>query len=775
MPEVLVALTARQREIARLIASGKSTREIAETLSVSPRTVDTHVQAIFEKLDIHTRVELTALVIRSAGSAPRPSTARAASASLIGREDDVAKIADLLSAHRAVTIVGTGGVGKTQIALRILESARAAFADETWFLDLGALPSGAYVAGAIAQLLGFSLSEGDALGSIARQLKGRRALFVFDNCEHVLESVGRIVSRIITTCEGISILATSREALRVSVERSYRLDPLPLPFAVDLFVERARARDVRFAMNDATNRAIQEICRRLDGVPLALELAAARTDRFTPAELLARIEDHVEVLRSTSDDAPSRHRNMQALIDWSYESLTDAERALLRALSIFIGSFSLEGALAVGGSGDVDENDVVQRLASLIDKSLVMVDRAGDAMRYRLLESTRVFAWQKVIEAGESDAIAARHVRFLGDRFAALNRRGEGFVPTEFYAALTADLGDVRAALDDAYARADYEAGAALLGAISNSWTALGLDREGIDRMVSYADALSGRLAVYALLPGLVALLFKNSRVSEATQRAQDALRGARDLGDPQAIATSLQLVASTVQPRDVIEELMAQSDRIGYRTPQMEIWYCVRRAWLDTTAREFDRADARLRELMVRATRVGDRAFVVNLWMRRSVNEYFRGDLAAAVSYAREAERVARTFGKVTALAYQLYVLANFLCLANDAAAARPAIAEALEIAASVDPHSDEIAVYVEGAAFVRALEGDVARAALLTGFARAVYARTGAVLSGVRADLRARVEELLLNAIGDSALAEMRARGVTLSAPETIELALA
>jgi predicted ATPase/DNA-binding CsgD family transcriptional regulator len=775
LPEVLVALTARQREIARLIASGKSTREIAETLSLSPRTVDTHVQAIFGKLAIHTRVELTALVIRSAGSGPRPSTAHAASASLIGREDDVAKIADLLAAHRAVTIVGTGGVGKTQTALRILESARASFADETWFFDLGALPSGAYVAGAIAQLLGFSLSEGDALGSIVRQLKSRRALFVFDNCEHVLESVGEIVSQIITTCEGISILATSREALRVSVERSYRLAPLPLPFAVDLFVERARAPDVRFAMTDATNRAIQEICRRLDGIALAIELAAARTDRFTPAELLARIDDHVEVLRSTSDDAPSRHRNMQALIDWSYATLTDAERALLRALGIFVGPFSLEGALAVGGLEGVDENDLVQRLASLIDKSLVMVDRAGGGMRYRLLESTRVYARQKVVEVGEYDAIAARHVRFLGDRFAALMLRGDGFTPAESYAALAADLGDVRAALDDAYARGDYESGAALLGAIATSWTALGLDREGIDRLAAYADALSGRLAAYALLPPLVALLFKNSRVAEATQRAQDALRGARDLGDPQAIATSLQLVASTVQPRDVIEALLAQSDRVGHRTPDMEIWYAVRRAWLDTTAREFDRADARLRELMARATRVGDRAFVVNLWMRRSVNEYFRGDLAAAVSYAREAEQVARTFGKVTALAYQLYVLANFLCLAGDAAAARPAITEALEIAASIDPHSNEIAVYAEGAAFVSALEGDVARAAHLSGFARAVYARTGAVLSGVRADLRARVEELLLDAIGESALAEMRARGGALRAPDAIELALA
>jgi len=365
-------------------------------------------------------------------------------------------------------------------------------------------------------------------------------------------------------------------------------------------------------------------------------------------------------------------------------------------------------------------------------------------------------------------------VRYLGDRFVALRERGNGFHTAEFYAAFASELADVRAALDDAFARDDCEAGAVLLGAIGSCWTSLGLDREGIERNETYAEALSGRLPIYAILPGLIALLFKNSRVREAVERAEDALRIARKLGDPDAIATSLQLVASTVQPKESIERLLLESDEIGHRTAEMDVWYGVRRAWLETWTQQFDRADRRLRDLLGSAMHAGDRAFIVNINMRLSVNEYFRGDLAAAVAYACEAENAARSFGNVSALAYQLYVKSNFLCLAGDVASADAAIGEAIEIAASIDPNSHDIAVFIEGAAFVRALDGGAARAALLSGYARAVYARTGVVNAGVRADLRARVEDVLVRELTEDELHAVRRRGALLCAREAIDLAL-
>jgi len=792
LPGVNGTLSARQAEIAGLVASGKSTREIAESLSLSSRTVETHVQAVFEKLGVRSRVELNALLIRNAAVERRPVHTRGTLASLVGRGGDVRAIVELLLKHRVVTVVAAGGVGKTQASLRVVEAVRDSFADGAFILELASLSSGEYVPAAIAQLFGISLSGSDVTGSLVRQLATKRALIVFDNCDHLLDDVGALASQIVKTCNAISILATSREALRISAERTYRLGTLRVPSdasvtaslrateiadypAIELFVERARAVDDRFVVSDATMPAIGEICRRLDGVPLAIELAAVRMNTFAPAQILARIDDRLELLRSSARDAPSRHQSMLALIDWSYDTLADGERVLLRRLSIFVGSFGLEGALAIGTRDDTSENDVVESLASLIDKSLVMVDREGDTLRYRFFESTRVYARRKLLQAAEHDETSARLVRHLADRFTSLRERAGGWHPADFYAAFAAALGDIRASLDEAYARGDYEPGGKLLAAIGYYWFFLGLDREGLARNEAYIAALSQHPLRFAMMPGFVDLSFKNGFFRVASERAQSALRDARDWGDPRAITIGLNMVAATEQRVDVVRALLADIEAVDDRSAELDIWYGLRKAWVDMRSQRCEQANARLRGLYAQCLAVGDAAISSNILLRLAQNEYNRGDLAAAVSFSLRAADTIRSLGSGKILANTLHALSCYLCAVEDLPAAGAAVREALTIVASIDPQSGAVSLYVEGVSFVRVFEGDNARGAMLSAFARAAFSHVGELSAGVLGELRSRVDDLLLERLGEAELRALRSRGEQLTARDAIELALA
>ena len=266
---------------------------------------------------------------------------------------------------------------------------------------------------------------------------------------------------------------------------------LAVPAATSLFAERARAVDNRFALTDENAPIVADICRRLDGIPLAIELAAARVKVLSPKQLRDRLDERFRVLTGGDRSALPRHQTMRALIDWSYDLLDERERALFRRLGIFVNGFTLEGAVAVGSGDDLDELDVFDVLASLVDKSLVLAEPQGDALRYRLLESTRAYALEKLDDAGERDLIAGRHLRYLRDRFAELWERCERTARgADLDAALQTELEDVRSALDGALARSEVIDGAELLANIHGSWQAIGLEAEGMARCEAYLAAL---------------------------------------------------------------------------------------------------------------------------------------------------------------------------------------------------------------------------------------------------------------------------------------------
>lgn len=329
--------------------------------------------------------------------------------SFIGRETEMAELKALLNAQRLVTVTGSGGVGKTRIATEVARQFLGDVWNEAWFVDLAPVERGDHVAGAIAAGLGIAVATtDDPLPSLAAQLRRRECLLIVDNCEHVVDAAAAAASAILRGCPGITILATSRERLAIEGEHVYRLPSLSPAKALDLFEERANASDVRLTFTPDGREIGAQICRQLEGIPLAIELAATRVPALGLDVLNARLRDYVVI--SGGRDLPQRQQTIYATIAWSYDLLRNSEQKLLRRLSIFRGTMTLEAAESVCATDALVPEDVAALMTQLADKSLVEVQiDAAHRRRYRLLDSVRTFAAEKLAEAGESGSIARAH------------------------------------------------------------------------------------------------------------------------------------------------------------------------------------------------------------------------------------------------------------------------------------------------------------------------------------------------------------------------------
>ncbi len=341
--------------------------------------------------------------------------------SLIGRGPDVTRVADLISRHRLVAVVGPGGVGKTRLAQRVGGNLAPGFADGVWFVDLAAIDREDDVAGAVLSATRIPDRPGVApLDTVADELSGRRLLILLDNCEHVIRSAAEVAGRLLKDCLGVRLLATSREPLAIPGERVARLGPLATtaknsqsPAAVELFLDRAATHGVSWEEPESVLGVIQRICERLDGIPLAIELAAARVRAISPAELLARLDDRLRLLaRPTSVSARARQDTLEAAIDWSYGLLSPEEQATLRRLAVFHGGFTLAAAGAACADIGV-ELDTLDRVTGLVDRSVITMERRQDGDRYRLLESIALFAGQRLQEHREVHEVRDRHAHFF--------------------------------------------------------------------------------------------------------------------------------------------------------------------------------------------------------------------------------------------------------------------------------------------------------------------------------------------------------------------------
>jgi predicted ATPase/DNA-binding winged helix-turn-helix (wHTH) protein len=412
---------------------------------------------------------------------------------LIGRERDVAEIEALLSECRLVTLVGTAGVGKTSLSLQVGADLLARFPDGAWFVELAPLDRAELVGEAIATVFRLPVhGERSPSDAVAAYLRSRRVLLILDNCEHVIAAAAKLADALLKTCPGVFLFATSREALSAAGEHAYPVPLLDVPprltsltaaqamehSSVRLFVERAASALGRFSLSDETAPIVAEICHRLDGIPLAIELAAPRLKLLRPKELLARLDDQLRLLTAGNRMAVPRQRTLRAAIEWSYALLSEAEQAMLLRLGVFPGSFTLEATAAVASGTPVEESDVLDVIAGLVNKSLVVSLAGVGENRYRLLESTRAFALEKL--AGDHYAALARR---LCEHMTIVFERAYRIWPTtprtDWRDAYEPDLDNVRVALGWSLGPdGEPTLGVALVSYADLLWRALSLVQE---------------------------------------------------------------------------------------------------------------------------------------------------------------------------------------------------------------------------------------------------------------------------------------------------------
>jgi predicted ATPase/DNA-binding winged helix-turn-helix (wHTH) protein len=407
---------------------------------------------------------------------------------LVGRDAVVAKLLDRLSAYRLLTISGPSGIGKTSVALAMAEKVIGAYKDGVWVVDFAQLSDPGLVCSAVAGVVGIDLGPGPTAPRLAAALRGLEMLLVLDNCMHVVDAAAALVAAILRAAPRVRILATSREPLRTEGERIFRLGPLETPPpsqqigaaealrypAVQLFVELATASMDEFRLTDDDAPLVAEICRKLDGRPLSIELAAARVGVLGIAGLDAQLQDRLRVLTGGRRTALPRHQNMRAALDWSYDLLGPSEQTVFRRLAVFVGGFALTAAASVASDEDHPGEEIVRLVLELATKSLVVADMDCPGPRFRLLQSTRAYASERAKESGEFAPFARRHAAFYLEL---LEAAAGGLADSdEKFIQMKHDVANVRAALEWAFGRdGDPSLAARLAAASAELWFGLSL------------------------------------------------------------------------------------------------------------------------------------------------------------------------------------------------------------------------------------------------------------------------------------------------------------
>jgi predicted ATPase len=389
-----------------------------------------------------------------------PGNLRPATTTLIGRESEVPELQAAVKAHRLVTLTGVGGVGKTRLAVEVAVHLADEFPDGVWLFELAAVTDPAAVPDAVAAVLGITQQPGMSVSdSVAAALEGRLRLLVFDNCEHVVDSVADLVEAILAASATVKVLATSREGIGVADEKLWRVPSLDVGAAVELFVERAQS--VTSGLLADERSAVEDVCRRLDGIPLAIELAASRMASMTAAEVRDRLDDRFKLLVG-SRRGLERHQTLRQAVAWSYDLLDDSQKALLERCSVFAGGFDIQSACAVAGFDDIDDYAVLDLLDALVRKSLLVADRSSGRTRFSVVETIRQFAEEQLAARGVADDVRAAHARHFAQRESGIMALWDSPRQREAYDWFATEVANLRAAFRWAADHADLDVAAAI-------------------------------------------------------------------------------------------------------------------------------------------------------------------------------------------------------------------------------------------------------------------------------------------------------------------------
>jgi predicted ATPase/DNA-binding CsgD family transcriptional regulator len=684
--------------------------------------------------------------MRRRGNLPAEAT------SFVGRRRELAEVRTRLAGTRLVSLVGPGGVGKTRVAVRAATDLRRGFGDGGWLVELAEVREPALVSNAVVAALDLrDQAAAEPLALVASYLRDKRLLLVVDNCEHVLAAAARLLTEVIRVAPGVQVIATSREPLSIPGEHVVPVPPLDLPpadaamplervqqnEAVLLFAERAAAGTGSFELTGSNQAAVVDVCRRLDGLPLAIELAAVRTRVLTAQQIRDRLSDRFGLLTGGGPAALPRHQTLRTTIDWSHDLLTAREQTLLRRLSVFAGWFNVEDVEGICTSEDVPAAQALDVLSSLVDKSLVLKEDVGELASYRLHETMREYAGLKAREADEEELVELRCADYYRSRCVDAPQEGR-YRLVEWLDWMDLEIDNIRSVLQRCAARGDSRRGLELATSVGWYWVTRATS-EGIrwlDELLAVGDGDTAAPPLTYFLRGYLSLI--QSDPAAATPALARAAAMAREAG--QVGVQSLSLSMASI------------AHRMG--------------GDLASADRALDEAQT------ITASRANSPA-KINLLQARALNALLAGDSDMARSASADGVRLSREAGDLYSLGMMLVNLGLAALIDGDLDEAKPLLTEALGIARQLD---DRVAQYclLDALGCRAAGSGQPQVAARLLGAAETVQVGVGASVLPYVAQLVEQAKELTRAALGERRFQADFQAGQRLSRDAAIRLAL-
>jgi predicted ATPase/transcriptional regulator with XRE-family HTH domain len=674
---------------------------------------------------------------------------------LFGRERDLEEVTGFLCRNevRLLTLTGTGGVGKTRLALEAARVAEEFFADGVAFITLAPLNDAEFVVSSIVRSFGLRVTAGQSPREALRaHLRAKQLLLTLDNFEHLLEAAPE-VSWFIETCPNLTVLVTSRAPLRVGGEQEYPVPPLELPVSTRdprveevlgspsgrLFVERARAASPGFSLSRQNAAAVASICWRLAGLPLALELAAAKVRFLDAATLLSRLDRALST--GWARDVPERQRTVRATLDWSHELLSEYERALFRRLSVFAGSFELEAAEAVGAAGNVAAQDALELLGRLVEQSLVTVELDGDSMRYGMLEPVRQYAREKLEESGEAGETLRRHAVFFLDLAELAYPELRGARQAEWLERLERENGNLRAAVSWALSVGETETATRLGWALWVFWWLRGYQREGrqwMEVLLEYEVPANLRAIALAVVGTMD---YTQGDYESSKSHMQQSLELGKRMGDKVRAALAVY----------VLGLLALQSQ-------------------------EAEAARSQLEEALSLYLELGDDQIVASVRSHLGVLLLIQGDLDRATTMMEEGLALARKLGDRLGINNALYLLAQAAQAEGDHRLANRRFEEGVRLSEEIGDRAN-VGYFLEGLAVVAGVQGDVERSARLFGAAEGLLQAVEAPVYDYyepNRSLYQHIKAAVRSQLGEVDFEEVRAEGRAMTFEQAVTHAL-
>jgi predicted ATPase/class 3 adenylate cyclase len=731
--------------------------------------------------------------LRSLGNPALANNLPAQLAKFIGRERELSQVRALLGSSRLVTLTGAGGSGKTRLSLQVAADLLDGSGDGVWLVELAAVSDEEAVVPAICGALGMAGRGQPTVETLVDALAPQDVLIVLDNCEHLIGACAKSADAVLRRCPRVHLLATSREPLGIGGETVYRVPPLSLPAAgggvsaaepsdaVTLFAERAREQGAFLALDEETGPLVASICRRLDGMPLAIELAAARLRSLSLAGLRDRLDQRFRLLTGGSRTALPRQQTLRATVEWSHSLLTGAEQVLLRRLSVFAESFDLDAAEGVCGFGDIEAFDVAGLLGSLVDKSLVVAEPAGAALRYRLLETIRQFAAERLAGAADEEAAAtgAAHCgHFLAvAQAAAPQLTGSGL--DVWFARLDADHANLRRAAEHAARDPDRTEQVLRFGvALRHYWTARSLYSEAAGLLLPVLERPQAHAHPELFAAALVtaALCARDAGLPAAGQLGERAVEAARRLGDDRLLIEALSALCAYYyfagQPErgfPLGQEAVERARRLG---DDFLLGFSLLLWLLASNLIDPAHSEQLFTEAIAATERSGDQQRNYRLHNNAAVHALRTGDTAAAQAHLDQAAEALQAIGQEN----DHHVPTNrgwVLREENDTEGARSMFETALRISRRTGDRSG-LAYATLGLACIAADRGDWQRAAVLHGAAQAFIDQIAEPWQDPEARYRRDSLHHVRTSLGEEQFGPAHAKGMTLSLDQALDLAL-